>query len=240
MTLRARSFAAAAALLAFTLAGSSALAQTRTLYDRLGGYPAISAVVDDFVKNVAADKRINRFFANANIDRLKARLVEQICQGTGGPCVYTGRDMRSVHAGMGIRGKDFDALVQDLAKSLNKFKVPAREQQQLVAILAPRADAAGSAGRVGKGATHQSRDRARLPERLCPRGHLGVTPGLPMSIKRVGNGETAVAHPTMLAQRALRGRTPHFKTRSTCRISLKATAEWSMPLPADWPSPLTV
>jgi hemoglobin len=119
------------------LAGSSALAQTRTLYDRLGGYPAISAVVDDFVKNVAADKRINRFFANANIDRLKARLVEQICQGTGGPCVYTGRDMRSVHAGMGIRGKDFDALVQDLAKSLNKFKVPAREQKQLVAILAP-------------------------------------------------------------------------------------------------------
>jgi hemoglobin len=137
MTLRARSFTAAAALLAFTLAGSSALAQTRTLYDRLGGYPAISAVVDDFVKNVAADKRINRFFANANIDRLKARLVEQICQGTGGPCVYTGRDMKSVHAGMGIRGKDFDALVQDLAKSLNKFKVPAREQKQLVAILAP-------------------------------------------------------------------------------------------------------
>ena len=71
MTLRARSFAAAVALLAFTLAGSSALAQTRTLYDRLGGYPAISAVVDDFVKNVAADKRINRFFANANIDRLR-------------------------------------------------------------------------------------------------------------------------------------------------------------------------
>src|SRR5262249_7334787 len=116
MTLRARSFAAAVALLAFTLAGSSALAQTRTLYDRLGGYPAISAVVDDFVKNVAADKRINRFFANANIDRLKARLVEQICQGTGGPCVYTGRDMRSVHAGMSIRGKDFDALVQDPRK----------------------------------------------------------------------------------------------------------------------------
>jgi hemoglobin len=137
MTLRVRSLAVAVALLAFMLAGSSALAQTRTLYDRLGGYGAISAVVDDFVKNVAADKRINRFFANANIDRLKARLVEQICQGTGGPCVYTGRDMRSVHAGMGIRGKDFDALVQDLAKSLNKFKVPAREQKQLVAILAP-------------------------------------------------------------------------------------------------------
>src|SRR5262249_41130638 len=107
MTLKACSFTAAVALLALTLAGNSTLGQTRTLYDRLGGYPGISAVVDDFVKNVAADKRINKFFANANIDRLKARLVEQICQGTGGPCVYTGRDMKSVHAGMGIRGKDF-------------------------------------------------------------------------------------------------------------------------------------
>src|SRR5262249_48339647 len=73
MTLRVRSLAVAVALLAFMLAGSSALAQTRTLYDRLGGYGAISAVVDDFVKNVAADKRINRFFANANIDRLASR-----------------------------------------------------------------------------------------------------------------------------------------------------------------------
>src|SRR5215471_16938394 len=121
MTLRVRSFAAAVALRAFTLAGSSAFAQTRTLYDRLGGYPAISAVVDDFVKNVAADKRINRFFANANIGRLKARLVEQICQGTGGPCTYRGGDMRSVHAGMGIQSKHFNALVEDLGKSLNKF-----------------------------------------------------------------------------------------------------------------------
>jgi hemoglobin len=137
MKLRAPSLAVAVALLACSLSGSSALAQTKTLYERLGGLPAITAVVDDFIKNVAADKRINKFFANANIDRLKARLVEQICQGTGGPCTYTGRDMKSAHAGMGIRGKDFDALVQDLGKSLNKFKVPPREQKELVAILGP-------------------------------------------------------------------------------------------------------
>jgi hemoglobin len=137
MKLRARSLAVAVALLACSLPGSSAFAQTKTLYERLGGLPAITAVVDDFVKNVAADKRINKFFANANIDRLKARLVEQICQGTGGPCRYTGRDMKSAHAGMGIRGKDFDALVDDLGKSLNKFKVPPREQKELVAILGP-------------------------------------------------------------------------------------------------------
>ena len=95
------------------------------------------AVVDDFVANVAADKRINKFFANANIGRLKARLVEQICQGTGGPCIYTGADMRTAHRGMGIRDRDFNALVEDLAKSLKKFKVPAKEQKELVAILGP-------------------------------------------------------------------------------------------------------
>jgi hemoglobin len=141
MTIRTGAIAVTVALLAgiagiLTTTTGSAM-QNRTLYERLGGRPAITAVVDDFVKNVAADRRINGFFANANIPRLKARLVEQICQGTGGPCTYTGGDMRSVHAGMGIQSKHFNALVEDLGKTLNKFKVPAREQKELVAILAP-------------------------------------------------------------------------------------------------------
>jgi hemoglobin len=135
MKLAAGSFAIA--LVACALSNTGATAQHRSLYERLGGQPAITAVVDDFVANVAADRRINRFFANANIGRLKARLVEQICQGTGGPCTYTGGDMRSVHASMGIQGKHFNALVEDLGKSLNKFKVPARDQRELVAILGP-------------------------------------------------------------------------------------------------------
>jgi hemoglobin len=127
----------AIALAACVLSNTGAAAHPKSLYDRLGGRPAITAVVDDFVANVAADHRINRFFANANIGRLKARLVEQICQGTGGPCTYRGGDMRSVHAGMGIQSKHFNALIEDLGKSLNKFKVPAREQRELVAILGP-------------------------------------------------------------------------------------------------------
>src|SRR5262244_3471841 len=126
MTLRARSFAAAVALLAFTLAGSSALAQTRTLYDRLGGYPAISAVVDDFIKNVAADRRINRFFAHTDIPSFRRKLIDFICAGTGGPCYYGGRDMRTAHAGMGVRNRHFNALVQDLGRTLRKFHVPRR------------------------------------------------------------------------------------------------------------------
>jgi hemoglobin len=129
--------AVAAAITLGSLGSASAQVGKRSLYDRLGGYNAISAVVDDFVANVAADKRINKFFAKANVPRLKARLTDQLCQASGGPCVYTGADMKTAHAGMGIRNKDFDALVQDLVKSLNKFKVPAAEQKEIASVLLP-------------------------------------------------------------------------------------------------------
>lgn len=109
----------------------------KSLYDRLGGKPAITAVVDDFVGRVAADTRINGKFANANIPRLKAMLVDQICQASGGPCTYAGRDMKSAHAGMGITGGEFDALVGDLVATLNKFKVPEREKNELLGALGP-------------------------------------------------------------------------------------------------------
>jgi hemoglobin len=108
-----------------------------SLYERLGGKPAITAVVDDFISNVAGDTRINGRFASANIPRLKQLLVEQICAGSGGPCTYTGRDMAAAHAGMGIRPEEFDALVGDLVKSLDKFKVPEHEKGELIALLGP-------------------------------------------------------------------------------------------------------
>jgi hemoglobin len=110
---------------------------SRSLYDRLGGKPAITAVVDDFVARVAADSRINGKFANANIPRLKTKLVDQICQASGGPCTYTGRDMKTTHAGMGITSTEFDALVGDLVATLNKFKVPPQEKNELLGALGP-------------------------------------------------------------------------------------------------------
>ena len=112
-------------------------AMTPTLYERLGGKGAITAVVEDFVGRVAADKRINGKFALANIPRLKMLLVEQICAASGGPCTYTGRDMKTAHAGMGITGPQFDALVEDLVATLDKFKVPAREKNELLSVLGP-------------------------------------------------------------------------------------------------------
>ena len=109
----------------------------RSLYDRLGGKPAITAVVEDFVGRVAADSRINGKFANADIPRLKMLLVEQICQASGGPCTYTGRSMKATHAGMGVSSADFDALVGDLVATLNIFKVPEREKNELLGALGP-------------------------------------------------------------------------------------------------------
>ena len=109
----------------------------KSLYDRLGGKGAIVAVVDDFVGNVAADTRINGFFATANIPRLKANLVDQICEASGGPCKYTGRNMKEAHKGMGVTGPAFDALVQDLVKTLDKFNVPAKEKGELLGALGP-------------------------------------------------------------------------------------------------------
>lgn len=106
-----------------------------SLYERLGGMPAIQAVVEDFYDNVAHDERINGFFIGADAKEVNRLLAEQICQATGGPCKYSGRDMITVHTGMNITEAQFNALVEDLVRSLNKFNVPAREQNELLKAL---------------------------------------------------------------------------------------------------------
>ena len=115
--------------------GTTPAGDQKSLYDRLGGKDAIDAVVEDFVGNVAADTRINAFFANADIPHLKQMLKDQICSATGGPCKYAGKDMKTAHAGMGIKEADFNALVEDLKKSLDKFKVGDKEQSDLLGAL---------------------------------------------------------------------------------------------------------
>ena len=126
-----------ASVLAIALAGCAAeqAATKKSLYERLGGKPAIEAVVKDFVQNVAGDTRINRRFANANIGNLEKQLVDQVCEATGGPCKYTGKNMKEAHKGMLIADADFTALVEDLVKSLDKFKVPAQEKTELLTAL---------------------------------------------------------------------------------------------------------
>ena len=114
---------------------SGKMAAEPSLYERLGGKPAITAVIDDFVGNVAGDTRINKRFGGADIPRLKARLVDQVCEASGGPCKYTGASMRDAHKGMNITDAEFGALVENLVKSLDKFKVPAKEKNELLGAL---------------------------------------------------------------------------------------------------------
>jgi len=112
------------------------------LYKSLGGKKAITAVVDDFAGRVAGDDRINSFFKATASDpkrlaTFKKNLVEQICEAAGGPCKYKGKDMKTAHAGMGIGSADFDALVQDLVASLDKFMVKDADKQALLGVLGP-------------------------------------------------------------------------------------------------------
>jgi hemoglobin len=116
--------------------GRTSPAGGKSLYDRLGAKDAITGIVDDFVANVAQDKRINQFFTNADIPGFKQKLVDQICEVSGGPCHYTGKDMKTAHAGMAIKDADFSALVEDLKKSLDKFRVEPKEQKDLLDALA--------------------------------------------------------------------------------------------------------
>jgi len=112
----------------------------KSLYSRLGGKSAIKSVVDEFVNNVAGDSRINKFFADTAKDpkrlaSFKGKLVDQICQTSGGPCKYTGKDMKTAHKGMGITDADFNALVEDLVKALDKFHVGEKEKGELLGAL---------------------------------------------------------------------------------------------------------
>ena len=112
-----------------------------SLYERLGGKDAITAVIDDFVERCAADARINGKFARTDVPRLKSSLIDQVCEATGGPCTYTARDMRTTHDGMSVTAGEFDALVADLVATLDKFGVPEAEKSELLGALAPmRAD----------------------------------------------------------------------------------------------------
>lgn len=109
----------------------------KSLYERLGGEGALTAVVAQFLENVAADERINKRFARTDLADLQRKLIDQIGQATGGPQEYTGLDMKRAHAGMGITNAEFDALVEDLVAALDKFNVPQKEKDELLGILGP-------------------------------------------------------------------------------------------------------
>ncbi len=108
-----------------------------SLYDRLGRRDAIADVVKDFVEQrVAKDDRIKAYFTGADLPGLEGKLVDQICEASGGPCKYTGKDMKTAHAGRNLTDADFAALIEDLKASLDQFHLGAKEQSDLLGALA--------------------------------------------------------------------------------------------------------
>jgi hemoglobin len=118
-------------------AAAPAASAPATLFTRLGGLPAITLVVEEFVARTTTDPRIMHRFFNTDAVTLKRLLVEFVCAATGGSCQYTGRDMPSSHAGMELVDEEFDALVEDLVGALDKFGVPEREKGELLGALGP-------------------------------------------------------------------------------------------------------
>ena len=111
----------------------------KSLYQRLGGYDAIAAVTDDFIGRLVTDKSLTRFFGGVSTDskkKIRQHLLDQLCAVCGGPCVYIGRDMKTAHSGLGITEAEWQAGVNDLLVSLDKFKVSMKEKDELVALIA--------------------------------------------------------------------------------------------------------
>jgi hemoglobin len=110
----------------------------KPLYTRLGGYDALVAVTQDFITGLATDPTLAKFFTGLN-DTSKARVeshvIDFLCKATGGPCIYTGQDMKTAHTGLHITDADWNVSAAHLTETLNKFKVPAKEQAEVMSAI---------------------------------------------------------------------------------------------------------
>jgi hemoglobin len=105
----------------------------KSLHERAG----IDRIVVDLIARCQEDPRIADIFKGTDLVRLHRTLVEQLCFISGGPCHYSGRDMATAHKDMGLQNHDFNALVEDLQAAMDKEGVPFRDQNRLLAKLAP-------------------------------------------------------------------------------------------------------
>lgn len=127
-----------AALISLALVASATQAQSNdALYAELGGQPGLVGLMDDFMPRLLADARMSLFFRDVDQTKLKAQLVSQFCEVSGGPCRHKGPDMKKAHAGVDINRADFNALVEVLQNSMDARGIPFRVQNRLLALLAP-------------------------------------------------------------------------------------------------------
>jgi hemoglobin len=123
---------------AYAAAPPAAATADTTLYKRLGGYDALAAVTDDFLGRLATDPQLGRFFKGLSTDsqkRVRQHVIDFLCNATGGPCAYVGRDMKTAHTGLNITEDDWNSSVKALVATLDKFKVPDREKNEVLATI---------------------------------------------------------------------------------------------------------
>jgi hemoglobin len=111
----------------------------KNLYQRLGGYDALAAVSDDFLGRLASDPQMERFFVGLSADskvRVRQHILDFLCVATGGPCKYTGRDMKTAHTGLNITEADWNQMVKLLGQTFDKFNVPEKERGDVVGAVA--------------------------------------------------------------------------------------------------------
>jgi hemoglobin len=110
----------------------------KTLYERLGSYDAISAVVNDLLPRLREDPQLGRFWqhrGNDSLMRSKQLLIDFLCSSAGGPMYYMGRDMKTSHKGMGISESDWSAFLGHILATLETFQVPQAESDEVVALI---------------------------------------------------------------------------------------------------------
>src|SRR5215469_956474 len=131
----------------FAQGGPASSQAQSTLYQRLGGYNALAAVTDDFIGRLIGDPQLARFFTGFSNDskaRIRQHIVDFLCAATGGPCKYTGRDMKTAHTGLNITENDWNITVKHLTATLDKFKVPDKEKNEVLqAIASQKGDIVG-------------------------------------------------------------------------------------------------
>ena len=123
------------ALFFFAASSVTLSAETKSLYDKIGGTEGITTVVEVFLANVGADDRINSRFANTDLDNLKMLLIEQVCEATGGPCTYSGKTMLDAHRGMDITEEEFGALAEQMSKAMLSSGVGQEEHDTIMGVL---------------------------------------------------------------------------------------------------------
>lgn len=114
-----------------------AVSRDKTLFERVGGRPYLTAIVDDFVVRVDAEPRLKRFFMPIDRQAFQARLLNQLCEASGGPCKAAGREAQNTLLGVGMTQADFDAMVEKFGITLEKFKVVDNDKRDLLALLSP-------------------------------------------------------------------------------------------------------